>query len=331
MKVLKVVLLIIVAIVILFLVVAAFMPSSYHVERSIDINQPVELVFEQVVDLNNFEQWSPWNELEPSAYSPVEGMGVGSVSRWDGDTVGKGALTVTGITEYESLTQSLKFEEPYEGEAEITFTFVKNDDGTIKVTWSTVGQLGYPIQKFFKPMIESELAQSFDEGLAKLKIRCEAIKDFIKIEVTNFPGGKYYAISDKGHVSEIEGKMNNIFPELYEFIGRSGLQMSGLPLAINNEWSTELMIWDFTVCIPVNDNSVTPTGRIKALELAPTRVAKAVHVGPYDSTEKTYMAIEAYIKKRGLEIAGKSMEEYVNSPQDTPPNELITNIYYPIK
>lgn len=322
---------IIVAIVILFLVVAAFMPSSYHVERSIDINQPVELVFEQVSDLYNFEQWSPWNEMEPSAYSPVEGMGVGQVSKWDGDTVGKGSLTVTGITEYESVTQSLKFEKPYEGAADITFTFVKNADGTIKVTWSTVGELGYPIERFFKPMIESELSKSFDEGLAKLKARSEAIKDFVKIEVTDFLGGKYYTISDNGHISEIEGKMNKIFPELYEFIGRSGLKMSGLPVTINNAWSMELMTWDFTVCIPVNDNSVAPTGRIKAMELPAMKVAKAVHVGPYDSSEKTYMAIEAFLKKRTLESAGKSMEEYVNSPQDTPPNELITNIYYPIK
>jgi effector-binding domain-containing protein len=331
MKVLKIVLMIILAIVILFLVVAAFMPSSYHIERSIDINQPVELVFEQVADLNNFEQWSPWNEMEPSAYSPVEGMGVGQVSKWDGDTVGKGALTVTGITEYESLTQSLKFEEPFEGAAEITFTFVQNENGTIKVTWSTIGELGYPVARFLKPMIESELAESFDKGLAKLKERCEAIKDYVKIEVTNFPGGKYYTISDKCHVSEIEGKMNKIFPELYAFVGKNQLQFAGNPITINNEYDMELKIWDFTVAVPVTDNSKKATGKIKAMELPPMKVAKTVYVGPYDGSEKTYMAMEVNMKKRGYEVAGKSIEEYVNSPEDTPPNELITNIYYPIK
>lgn len=55
MKILKIALLIIVAIIVLFLIVAAFMPSKYIVERSIDINKPIDLVFEHVVDLNHFE------------------------------------------------------------------------------------------------------------------------------------------------------------------------------------------------------------------------------------------------------------------------------------
>lgn len=331
MKILKILLMVIVAIVILFLVVAAFMPSTYFVERSVDINQPIELVFEQVADLNNFEEWSPWHDSEPSAYLGVEGYGVGQVSKWDGDTVGKGSLTVTGITEFETLTQSLRFEAPMEGEAEITFTFSSNPDASTKVTWATEGKLGYPVARFFKSMIESELTDSFDEGLTNLKQRCEAINDWIKIEITEFVGGKYYAISDKGHVSDMDNRMSKIFYELFGFIEKNGLTISGLPIAINNEWNNELMIWDFTACIPVNDNSAIPTGRIAALDLPTTKVAKAVHVGSYIDSEKTYLAIEEFIKKRNLETNGKSMEEYVNSPQDTPTNELITNIYYPIK
>jgi len=332
MKVLKIVLLIIVALIALFLIVAAFMPSKYTVERSIDINKPIDLVFEHVVDLNHFEEWSPWNKLEPTAYLGVEGQGVGQVSKWDGDTVGKGTLTVTNIIENELIEQLLIFEAPMAGEANIKFEFSANDDGTVKVIWKTEGKLGYPVARFFKSMIESELVKSFDDGLKSLKERVEAIEgNFYKVTLTNFPSGKYYTIAEKANLHEISDKMGAAIGELYNFLLTNGIQSQGYPIAMTVEYSQELKFWDFIAAVPVNDTNIPPSGRIKTLEIPQSRALMVKYVGSYDEMEQAYIAIEKFAQKNNIEFAGMPIEQYVNSPMDTPVSELVTNIYFPIK
>ena len=57
----------------------------------------------------------------------------------------------------------------------------------------------------------------------------------------------------------------------------------------------------------------------------------AVHIGPYQGITNAYISIEKYIKDKGLQINGKSFEEYINDPGNTPPEKLQTNVYYPVK
>lgn len=331
MKILKIVLLIIVAIIVLFLIVAAFMPSKYIVERSIDINKPIELVFEHVVDLNHFEEWSPWNKTEPSAYLGVEGEGIGQVSRWDGDTVGKGSLTVTKILDNELVEQKLIFEAPMAGEANIAFTFKENEDGSIKVTWSTEGKLGYPVARFFKSMIESELVKSFDEGLLALKDRVESIEGtFYKVTRTEFPGGKYYSVSEKAMINEISQKMGMAMGEIFNFLNSNKMQPAGYPIALIVEYN-EGKFWDFIAAVPVADNSLVPTGKVKAYEIPASKSLMVKYVGSYDTMEPAYQAIIQYAKKHYIALSDMPIEQYINSPMDTPESELVTIIYYPTK
>ena len=65
MKALKIVLMAVGVLAALFFIIAAFLPSRYTVERSIEINKAPEVVFEQVADFNNYLKWNPWSKMEP--------------------------------------------------------------------------------------------------------------------------------------------------------------------------------------------------------------------------------------------------------------------------
>ncbi len=82
MKVLKILLIAIGALAALFLLVAAFLPSSYTVERAIEINKPPEVVFEQVADLNNYLKWNPWSKMEPTAKNAITGAQKQAGASW---------------------------------------------------------------------------------------------------------------------------------------------------------------------------------------------------------------------------------------------------------
>ena len=90
---LKKVLIAIAAIIVIFLIIVAFQPGDFRVQRSATINAPADVVFAQVNDFHKWEAWSPWVKLDPNAKNTFEGpaSGVGAKFGWNGnDKVGEG-------------------------------------------------------------------------------------------------------------------------------------------------------------------------------------------------------------------------------------------------
>jgi len=65
MKLAKNILIILGGIILALVLIAFFLPSSYHVERTTEINQSVDKVYEQVIDFRKYQLWNPWSETDP--------------------------------------------------------------------------------------------------------------------------------------------------------------------------------------------------------------------------------------------------------------------------
>lgn len=161
--------------VILFLVLIAFLlPPAYHVERSIEINQPVEIVFEQVVDLNNYLQWNPWTERDPNVKNKINGEAAvpGMKWSWDGKKTGKGNLTLVEFKKNEFIRNRLVFEYPNQMEADDLWLFEEKNGKTI-VRWVNSGDLNFPIGRWFGLFMDKMMGKDFEKGLENLKNKCE--------------------------------------------------------------------------------------------------------------------------------------------------------------
>ncbi len=178
MKVLKILLMAVGVLVALFFLVAAFLPASYAVERSIEINKAPEVVFEQVADFNNYLKWNPWSKTEPIAKNTITGTQKepGASWMWEGDTVGAGSLTIEKIEPNKAIQSKLKFIKPFESEASDSWTFEPAANGT-KVTWHNTGELAYPMMRYFGLGMEGMLGPQFEQGLQSLKELSEAQPD----------------------------------------------------------------------------------------------------------------------------------------------------------
>jgi AraC family transcriptional regulator len=77
---------------------------------------------------------------------------------------------------------------------------------------------------------------------------------------------------------------------------------------------------------------VTPEGEFGVTEIAGGEYATAVHKGPYDSLGRTYQAmLGGWLPASGRELRDvPCFEVYLNSPQNTAPEELLTMIHVPI-
>ena len=78
---------------------------------------------------------------------------------------------------------------------------------------------------------------------------------------------------------------------------------------------------------------VQPEGDFGVMEIAAGRYAVATHKGPYEELGKAYQQIfGGWLPKSGYVLREvPAFEQYLNSPQNTPPEELLTLIHIPLE
>lgn len=159
----------------LFLIVAFFLPSTYHVERSIVIDKPVSEVYPKVSNLHYWAEWNPWTASDPSLKNSISGTGkdIGSVRSWNGAEVGIGSLTLHQMETNKKITSKLAFVKPQMFESDDIWTFEEVPQGT-RITWINEGELSYPVDRMFGFFLDSMLGPDFEKGLSNLKEVTEA-------------------------------------------------------------------------------------------------------------------------------------------------------------
>jgi hypothetical protein len=154
-------------------------PDTYHVERTLKIDAPADVVFAQLDDLHAWAAWSPWDKLDPAMTKAFEGpqRGVGASYSWQGnDKVGKGKMTVVESQAPSFVAYRLEFIEPF---ADVSQTTMRITPGArepaVSVTWAMDGKKNF-VSKLFCLFVnmDQEIGGDFDKGLAQLKTVTEA-------------------------------------------------------------------------------------------------------------------------------------------------------------
>ena len=103
---------ILVLVLVLFLIYVQLRPNDFRYERSRVIKASPEAVFEQVNEFRNWEKWSPWIEMEPTAKLTYgeNTAGEGGYYRWDGKKTGAGSCTILRSAPNEAVDVALEFE-----------------------------------------------------------------------------------------------------------------------------------------------------------------------------------------------------------------------------
>jgi len=138
--------------------------------------------------------------------------------------------------------------------------------------------------------------------------------------------------------ASIRAAMERAFGTLMAFLARQGIRPSGPPRTIYTGYGPEGT--EFTVAFPIGALPAPPPAGdpVVVAALPAGKAHRFTHRGPYPELGKTYGAITAWLKERGL-IESESdwvrfmpmWEEYANDPRSTPEPDLITYIYLPIR
>ncbi|EZH75966.1 polyketide cyclase [Aquimarina atlantica] len=177
MKILKKIGIVLIAIIAIILIAAVFVSKEVVYEKSVSIDAPIEVVWENVNSLADLDKWNPWNDYDPNMKKEFTGTDgtIGATTSWDSDVkeVGKGSQTIAKIEKPSLFETDLKFYEPYESEAK-GYIKVQNEGNTTKVTWGFQSEMPYPfnLMNLFTDM-EEMMGKDWNKGLTTLKNICE--------------------------------------------------------------------------------------------------------------------------------------------------------------
>jgi effector-binding domain-containing protein len=131
--------------------------------------------------------------------------------------------------------------------------------------------------------------------------------------------------------------MRTAFDELMGFVRQHKLSPSGPPRTIYMAHGPQGV--RFTVVMPIAapPAATRMIGPAFVKAIPASRAMRFTHHGPYAELTKTYGLITEFLKAKDLMKTdadwAKFMplwEEYINDPQTTPPEKLLTYIYLPM-
>ena len=113
------------------IVISFFLPEKYTIEKSIHINAPVDIVFQQINNLKNWEDWSYFANLDPKWKTEFANWTFGKDAglKWESNKLGNGQLKIIESTPNKKILVHFDYDEPGKS-GDAVYSFNPENDGT---------------------------------------------------------------------------------------------------------------------------------------------------------------------------------------------------------
>ena len=120
------------------------------------------------------------------------------------------------------------------------------------------------------------------------------------------------------------------FKTLGEYMDKRELKAAGAPMTIYTQ--TDDSGFAFRAAVPIAEAPKDPPKGDLAVGQAPTgKALKFVHRGPYDAMDSTYEAITNHLDDKGIDAKENFIEEYTGGPLKPGDNDMLVNVFVPVK
>ena len=340
MKAVKYILFLLLIFIIGFAIYIAVQPNSFEVTRSRTINAPQQVVYNEVIDLRNWEEWSAWKEMDPDMIIkyPEKTQGVGGSYTWE-DEDGIGTMKTVTATPYKSIQQDMQFAEfP---KSTVSWNFETTEDQKTKVTWSISGK-NLPFQfKLFSTLMggmESQIGPAYERSLKMLDSVVVADMNRYTIDVNGFTqhsGGYYLYKSASSKISDYGAKMKELFPQVAGYAITHNISFAGAPFVYIEKWDEANDAVIFSCCVPTQTRIITEDPEILTGQLQPFTTLKTVLKGNYSNLNEAWEKAFEYIETNSIYEPvenGPMLETYPTDPSQVPnPADWVTEIYIAVQ
>ena len=147
------------------------------------------------------------------------------------------------------------------------------------------------------------------------------------MEVKQFQEQKTATIRVRTPLARLKDELGKAYGEIMGGLGSQGMAPSGAAFAIYHNMDMSDLDVEMGFIVP---SPCRAQGRMKPGTLPAERTVVAVHKGPYETMEKTYNEITAFMARQKVTPRGPCYEMYLTGP-DVRPEDMVTEIYFPLK
>ncbi len=149
----------------------------------------------------------------------------------------------------------------------------------------------------------------------------------IECKILEQPYRATLSIRTRAAVDQLPQVLGDSFGLIACYLEELGEKATGPPFAAY--YNMDMQDLDIEIGIPVprelpGRNEIQPSG------IPGGQVASCLHVGPYNAIEPTYSALSEWMAAEGLSPTGVAVEMYLNDPTRTAPEQLQTQILFPL-
>jgi effector-binding domain-containing protein len=120
------------------------------------------------------------------------------------------------------------------------------------------------------------------------------------------------------------------FKKIQDALEKQGIKPAGPPMTIYT--ATDDTGFEFEAGVPVAEAPKGPLPEGLAVQKSPAgRALKFIHRGSYDAMDSTYEAITNHFDEKRLEAKDLFIEYYVTDPLTTQEDNLVIEVYVPVK
>lgn len=313
---------------------------AFHVEASTTIKANAATIHKTLANFNEWPVWSPWLYMEREAQIDYRGQ-PGQVSHgydWKGKMVGAGGMTLTH-SDTSELKMDLEFLKPFKSKAKVRFEIAGTDtdsDSTpeSRVTWHMDSSLPF-FMFFMVGTMTSMIRMDYQRGLKMLReyIETGSVKSKTEVVgVVDVPQSSYIGLTTDSTMDALGESMSKTLPTVYQAATTNNLEMSGPVMAIYNRMNMKAQNCTYTSAIPV-DTTSSIEAPVHIGQIQEGKALKVIHTGSYEHLGNAWATAIGNQRFQKLKPSKQQapFEIYISDPEDTAPEDLITEVYVPVR
>ncbi len=122
--------------------------------------------------------------------------------------------------------------------------------------------------------------------------------------------------------------MGEAFAKVFARLGEAGVAAAGPPMCKYTAYAEDSITYE--AGLPVAE-PFGGEGDVVAGEIGGGKAAVGMHIGPYGKLGETYGQMQAWLEAQGLKPSTVMWESYLNDPDTTEPEQLRTEVYWPVE
>lgn len=243
----------------------ACLDGRFRLRRSIEVEVPVEQVFNAVADLASWPQWNPWllHEADADLVFSENCKAEGGYYSWSGRLVGAGKLTHVEIRPQHSIHQQIELTRPFKALNRVDWEFEGQGNKTL-LSWEMSVKMPF-LRRFMTKTMEASSARDLELGLAMLG---GYLDPSMPHPVPAFAGTEelesftYWSIPCNGNLRQLEASRRSSIDALRA----NAAARIGLSFTLYHRFDPYASQFQAEIAVPVSDHPPASNYRLRRFD-----------------------------------------------------------------